>query len=140
MRIALLLLALLAAPALAAEKRPATLGLKPGQEIVFTASVVDGKVTVGPGQVGKLGSLEPRDGEIIVGLAPKIQPFYAELRTRSKAAAPIEFVAPGYVGGTKIDELVVTVCPGKSDARRISNSAWTVALIDFEPGKAEACQ
>ena len=139
MRTALALLAFLTAPALATEKAP-SYDLKPGQEIAFLASVADGKVVLGNPRLGKLGSLVLQDGEIVVGLAPKVQPFYAELRTRAKTAAAIEFVATGYVGGTKIDEIVVNACPGGSAARRISNSAWLVSLKTFEPAKAEACQ
>ena len=45
--------------------------LKAGQQLIFSASVADGKVTVGTPRLVKLGAEEPKDGEISVGLTPK---------------------------------------------------------------------
>jgi hypothetical protein len=124
----------LASPALA-DSPTTTFDVKPGMEITFLASVVDGKVVLGTGHITKLGTAEPKDGEIVVGIAPKVQPFYAELRAREKTAAPIDFVATGLIGGTKIDEIVVC---GRTDApiaHHIANQAWHISLNSFEPGK-----
>ena len=114
--------------------------VKPGQEVTFAAAIVDGRVALGPGRVAKLGTAEPKEGEITVGVAPKVQPFYAEVRVREKTAAPIDFVATGLIGGTKIDEIVLCGNIDAPVAARIANAAWTISLNSFEPRKGdESC-
>jgi len=120
-----------------ADPGPRTIDLKPGQEVTFSAAIVDGRVTLGPARVSKIGTVEPKEGEITVGVAPKVKPFYAELRAREKTAAAIDFVATGNVGGTKIDEIVLCGRLDAPIAKLISNSAWSISLNSFEPGEGD---
>lgn len=129
--------ALALASAARADPRAQTLDLKPGQEVTFAAAIVDGRVTLGPARVTKLGTAEPKAGEITVGVAPAVKPFYAELRAREKTAAAIDFVATGLIGGTKIDEIVLCGRLDAPFAKLISNSAWRISLNSFEPGKGD---
>ncbi len=139
-RAAFAMLATLALAPLSAQQRVQTLALKPGQEIIFSAAILDGRVVLGPGRIGKLGTSEPKPGEIAVGVKPSIAPYYAELRVRENSAAPINFVAAMLIGGTKIDEVVVCGRLDAPTAQRIANAAWRIALDRFEPGKeGEAC-
>ena len=124
--------AALAAPAV----KPAHLDLKAGQALAFTASVVDGKVVVGPARAGKFGELLPSDGEIVVGLSPKDKTLYENVVVVEKTAAPVDFVATGYVGGTKIDEVWVQGKLNEPTSQRIGAVSWIVRLNGFEPGAA----
>jgi len=129
--------ALALASAARADPHPQTIDLKPGQEVTFAAAIVDGRVTLGAARVSKIGTAEPKEGEITVGVAPKVKPFYAELRAREKTAATIDFVATGLIGGTKIDEIVLCGRLDAPFAKLISNSAWRISLNSFEPGKGD---
>ena len=117
--------------------KPAHLDLKAGQALAFSASVADGKVVLGPPRAGKFGELLPADGEIVVGLSPRDKTLYENVVVVEKTAAPIDFLATGYVGGTKIDEVWVQ---GKLDgpiSQRIGAVSWIVRLNGFEPGAAK---
>jgi len=131
------LLVVLAAGAavVAPAPKPVKLDLKAGQALAFSASVVDGKVVLGPARAGKFGELQPNEGEIAVGLSPKDKTLYENVVVIEKTAAPIDFLATGYVGGTKIDEIWVH---GKLDgpvSQRIGATSWVVTLNGFEAGK-----
>lgn len=133
--------ALLAKPALPAnpgkpDSPTAKLVLKAGQAVAFPASVVEGKVVLGPARLGAFGKLEPADGEIAVGLSKRDKDLYDQLVVVEKTSAPVDFVATGMVGEIKIDERVLT---GRLDApvtQRIGGTSWTVWLHEFEPGAA----
>lgn len=129
--------AALAAPAPKTAPKPEHLDLKAGQALAFSASVVDGKVVVGPARMGKFGELLPGDGEIVVGLSPKDKTLYENVAVVEKTAAPIDFLATGYVGGTKIDEVWVQGKLGEPTSQRIGAVSWTVRLNGFEPGAAK---
>jgi hypothetical protein len=114
---------------------PTKLVLKAGQAVAFPASLVDGKVVLGPARMGRFGELQPADGEIAVGLSPKDKTLYENVVVVEKTAAPIDFLATGMVGNIKIDEVAVK---GRLDApfeHRIGATSWTVWLNGFEAGK-----
>ena len=123
-----------------AENRPATLDLRKGQEIIFTAEIVDGKVVLGLARIVKLGAEEPKAGEIAVGLKPNFQPYYAELQVKENTSAPIDFVAAAMIGGTKIDEVALCGLLDAAVSARTANAAWRNALDRFEPGKGGDCR
>lgn len=120
----------------AAGPAPVKLELKAGQELTIPATIVGGKVVLGPARLGKLGAATPAEGEIVVGLTPgDKQTFYSQLLVTERLSAPVDFVATGLIGEIKIDERVVC---GRTDApvsQRIGSTAWRVALGDFEVGK-----
>ena len=126
--------AAMAAPA----QKPVKLDLKPGLALAFAAGVVEGKVVLGAARAGKFGELLANDGEIVVGLSPKDKTFYVNVVVTEKTAAPVDFLATGYVGGTKIDEIFVRGKPGEAVSQRIGSTCWTVTLNGFEPGAAPA--
>jgi hypothetical protein len=94
--------------------------LKAGQEVTFAVTV---------------GAAQPKDGEITVGLAARDKTLYEQVTVTEKTAVPINFLATGLVGGTKIDEAVLC---GRIDApvsQRIGAMSWKVRLHDFEAAK-----
>ena len=115
--------------------------LKAGQEVTFAVTVADGKVTVGAPRPSKLGSAQPKAGEITVGLTPKDKTLYEQVTVTEKTAVPINFLATGLVGGTKIDEAVLC---GRLDApfsAHIGAMSWKVRVHDFEAAKdGEKCE
>ncbi len=122
-----------------------TINLKPGQEVVFSVAIADGKVTLGLARASRAGAAPPKDGEIAVsfvrhGLSP-----YADLSATEKTSQPVDFVATGLIGDIKIDEIVIC---GRLDApasNRIASGSWRVSLNRFSvrrtgqaaPGQAE---
>ena len=130
LRVVLAAAAAVAAPAL----KPVKLDLKAGQALAFSARVVEGKVVLGAARAGKFGELQPNDGEIVVGLSPKDKTFYVNVVVTEKTTAPVDFLATGFVGGTKIDEIFVHGKPGEPVSQRIGSTCWTVTLNGFEPG------
>ena len=131
MRLALLL----AAGVAVAAPKPVKLELKAGQAVAFPASIVEGKVVLGPARLGAFGKLEPGPGEIAVGLSPRGKDLYDQLLVVEKTMAPVDFLATGLIGEIKIDERDIH---GKLDApvtQRIGATAWTVWLNGFEVGK-----
>ena len=133
MRLALLLAAgvAVAAPA----PKPVKLELKAGQAVAFPASVVDGKVVLGPARLGAFGKLEPGPGEIAVGLSLRGKDLYENVVVVEKTSVPVDFLASGMIGEIKIDERDIH---GRLDApvtQRIGATSWTVRLNGFEVGK-----
>ena len=131
MRLALLL----AAGVAVAAPKPVKLELKAGPAVAFPASIVEGKVVLGPARLGAFGKLEPGPGEIAVGLSPRGKDLYDQLLVVEKTTAPVDFLATGLIGEIKIDERDIH---GKLDApvtQRIGATAWTVWLNGFEVGK-----
>jgi hypothetical protein len=118
--------------------KPVKLELKAGQAIAFPASVVEGKVVLGPARLGKFGELQPADGEIAVALSTRGKDLYENLVVVEKTTAAVDFLATGLIGEIKIDERDIH---GKLDApvtQRIGATAWTVWLNAFEPAAAAA--
>jgi hypothetical protein len=131
-----LLCALLAPSAgSATEANPQAFDLKSGQELTFAVKITEGKVTVGPPRASKLGAAQPKDGEITVGLSARDDTLHEQVIVTEKTPVPIDFLATGLVGETKIDEAVLC---GRLDApvsTHIGAVSWRVSLHGFEARK-----
>jgi hypothetical protein len=122
--------------ALGADKDEQALDLKSGQEATFAVTIADGKVTIGPARMSKLGSAEAKDGEISVGLGPRDNKTLREdVTVVEKTPVPIDFLATGLIGGTKIDEAVVCGRLGAPSSAHIGAVSWRVRLHAFEARK-----
>lgn len=114
--------------------------LRQGQAAAIPVSVVDGRVLLGPARLGKLGSLEAKPGEIVVGLAAgDRKTLLAPIAATERTSVPIDFVASGMIGEIKIDERVLC---GRLDGPvtgHIGSVAWKVTLHEFTVGKGGAC-
>jgi hypothetical protein len=122
-------------PATAAESGAQAFDLKAGQELTFAVTVAGGKVTLSAPRASKLGAAQPKDGEMTVGLTARDKTLYEQVVVTEKTAVPIDFLATGLVGGTKIDEAVLC---GRLDApasAHIGAVSRRVSLHDFEVGK-----
>jgi hypothetical protein len=138
--IALLCSVLAPCAALGAEADAPGFDLHAGQEVTFAVTVADGKVAVGAPRASKLGAAQPKDGEVTVGLTARDKTLYEQVLVTEKTAVPIDFLATGLIGGTKIDEAVLC---GRLDAptsAHIGAVSWRVRLHDFEVGKGAACE
>ncbi len=121
--------------ALCAESGEQAFDLHSGQEMTFAVKVVDGKVTLGPPRASKLGVAQPKDGEITIGLSPRDATLHEQVIVTEKTRVPIDFLATGLVGATKIDEAVLC---GRLDAptsAHIGAVSWRVSLHAFEARK-----
>jgi hypothetical protein len=122
--------------ALAADNTPQAVDLRAGQEATFAVTIADGKVVIGPARLSKQGTVQPRDGEVTVGLGPRdAKTLREDVIAVEKTSAPIDFIATGLIGATKIDEAVVC---GRLDApasAHIGAASWRVRLHDFTIGK-----
>jgi hypothetical protein len=112
--------------------------LRAGQELTFAVTVADGKVTVGAPRASRLGTAQPRDGEMTIGLTTRDKTLYEQVLVTEKTAVPIDFLATGFVGGTKIDEAVMCGRLGAPTSAHIGAVSWRVRLHDFEVGKGGA--
>jgi hypothetical protein len=132
----LLLAAFYARGAVGKEPHAPTLDLKAGQELTIPIAVVDGHVTLGAPRPSKLGTAQPREGEITVGLTPGDKAtLLSQLLVTERTAIPIDFVATGLIGEIKIDERVIC---GRTDAPvtgHIGSVSWRVSLNTFTAGK-----
>jgi hypothetical protein len=134
-----MLISLLAAAGVAVAApaaKPEKLTLKAGQAVTFAARIEDGKVVLGPARRGSFGKMEPKAGEITVGLSTRDKDLYDQLVTVEKTSAPIDFVATGLIGEIMIDEREVKGLLGAPITQRIGGTSWTVWLHEFEAGKA----
>jgi hypothetical protein len=122
--------------ALAGDGAPQAVDLRAGQETTFAITIADGKVVIGPARLSKQGSAQPKDGEVTVGLGPRdAKTLREDVIAVEKTSAPIDFIATGLIGATKIDEAVVC---GRLDApasAHIGAVSWRVRLHDFTIGK-----
>jgi hypothetical protein len=112
--------------------------LRPGFELTVSVEIVDGRVVVGPQRLGKLGAGQPKSGELTVGVAPGGHSPYAQVTVVERTSAPLNFVATGFVGGTKIDEIVLC---GRVDApitAKIAAGSWRIVLSQFEVADSAA--
>jgi hypothetical protein len=131
--IALLAAALACAPARAASDAP-TVDVRRGMEATFSAAVVDGRISLGPARVTRLGTAQPRDGEITVGVEPGGMTPYAQVRVSEKTAVPLDFVATGLIDNIKIDEITLCGRLDRSDSQRIAAGSLHVSLNRFAIG------
>ena len=129
-RLALVAVVLSSGPAGAAsQKNPFT--LKGGEQLIFSADIADGKVALGTPRLAKLGSAEPKDGEISVGLTPRDKELYSQIVVTERTSKPIAFVATGHIGEIVIDEREVEGKLGATYQQHIGGVSWTVVLHDF---------
>ena len=117
------------------------LDLKAGEELTIPVAIVDGHVTLGAPKSSKLGTAQPRDGEITVGLGPgDKKTLLSQVLVTEKTSAPVDFVATGLIGEIKIDERVIC---GRTDApvaMHIGSVSWRVSLNTFTVGKDGKCE
>jgi hypothetical protein len=138
---AVLFCALASYPAMSAESGDQGFELRAGQEVTFTVTVADGKVTVGAAHPTKLGATQPKAGEITVGLTPKDKTLYQQVIVTEKTSLPINFLATGLVGGTKIDEAVLCGRLDTPFSAHIGAMSWKVKVHAFEAAKdGEKCE
>jgi hypothetical protein len=133
---ALVLLAILPAPspARADSGPPQTVSVRRGMEATFPVTIVDGRITLGPSRISRLGTAQPATGEITVGFEPGGKTPYGAVHVSEKTAVPIDFVAAGLLDPIKIDEIILC---GKLDApvaQRIAAAALRVSLNQFAVG------
>ena len=131
------------APALAAPASPAPAGAPPslvkGQEIAVPVTLSDGKALVGATRVSRAGASSAKDGEILFTLALSGLAPYAKVSLDDKVAMPLAIVATGWIGGTKIDEIVLCAKPGAPLETRIAAAAWKVTLRRIDVAPADGC-
>jgi len=113
------------------------LTLKQGQAVAFAVTIADGKATLGPARLGKLGALEPADGEIVIGLTPRGKDDYSQLVIAEKSAAPLDFLATAFIDKIVIDEREICGRLGAPFQQHIAGNSWKVVLREFAVGKGE---
>ncbi|WP_158818359.1 hypothetical protein [Methylocapsa sp. S129] len=121
--------------ALGAEAAAQAFDLKSGQELTFAVTIADGKVTLGPPRASKLGAAQPASGEITVGLTTRDKTLIEQVIVVEKTPVPIDFLATGLVGGTKIDEAVLCGRLDGPASAHIGAVSWRVSLHAFEARK-----
>lgn len=135
MRALLCLIALIAPNSAVAEDAAKPIVLKQGQAVAIAISMAGGKPTAGAVRVGKVGALEPADGEIVVGMTPRGKDDYSQLVIVEKTAQPVNFLATAHIDKIVIDEREICGRLGAPFQQRIAGNSWTVVLRDFAPGK-----
>jgi hypothetical protein len=133
---ALALLALIPAPgpAHADSSPPQAVSVRRGMEATFPVTVADGRVTLGPSRLSKLGTAQPGAGEITVGFEPGGKTPYGNVRVSEKTPVPIDFVAAGLLDPIKIDEIVLCGRLDMPVAQRIAAAALRLSLNQFAVG------
>jgi hypothetical protein len=140
MRAAVLLAAVGARAAPAADAPAQSFSLKAGEEVTLPITVQDQRVVLGVPRQSKLGTVQPKEGEITVGLTTRDKgTFYEHVIVTEKTAVPIDFVATGYVGEIKIDERIICGRLDQPTSVHIGSVSWRVSLNTFEVGKGGPC-
>jgi hypothetical protein len=116
------------------EVRINRLELKAGQAITVPALIANGKVALGQARLGKFGEMQPADGELMIGLAPRDKTLYENVVVIQRTSKPVDFVATGLIGNIKIDEIVLHGRLDGTVISRIGAVSWTVSLNGFEIG------
>ena len=126
--------------ALAQDLGPSVM-LKPGQEIIVPIAISEDSLMLGKPRVAAPGAAVPKAGEIAVAVVKHGLSPYADLVATEKTGTPVDFVATGFIGDIKIDE--IRVC-GRIDAPikgRIAVGSWRVSLNRFAVHKqGEECR
>jgi hypothetical protein len=140
--LAALIGAAVGAQAAPAAKEPAqSYSLKAGEEVTLPITVEGQRVVLGTPRASKLGTAQPRDGEITVGLTPRDKgTFYEHVLVTEKTPVPIDFVATGFVGEIKIDERILCGRLDQPTSVHIGSTSWRVSLNSFEVGKGGSCE
>ena len=136
------LLAAVGARAAPAAGAPAqSFSLKAGQEVTLPITIEGQRVILGVPRPSKLGTAQPKDGEITVGLTPgDKKTLYSQVLVTEKTTVPIDFVATGLIGEIKIDERVICGRLDQPTSIHIGSVSWRVSLNSFEVGKGGPCQ
>ena len=129
-----LLAAVSACGAAWADSNAPTVDVRRGMEATFTAAIVDGRITLGPARVTRLGTAQPKDGEITVGVEPGGMTPYAQWHVSEKTAVPLDFVATGLIDNIKIDEITLCGRLDRLDSQRIAAGSLHVSLNRFTVG------
>jgi hypothetical protein len=108
------------------------LEMRPGFELTVPIEIVEGRIVVGTARRAKLGAGQPREGELTVGVAPGGHSPYAQVSVVERTSAPLNFVATGFIGGTKIDEIVLCGRLGAPVSSKIAAGSWRIVLSQFE--------
>ncbi len=117
-------------------QRPTPFDLKPGEELTIPVAVVNGQIVVGAPRASKLGTAAPKEGEIVVGLAPApMGSYYETVTAAEKTSAPIDFLATGVNAYVKIDEAVICGRLDAPSSARIAVASWRVWLNGFAVGQ-----
>jgi hypothetical protein len=109
--------------------------LRSGEELTFPAAIADGKVVLGAPRLSKFGAGQPKDGEISVGVSARDDTLHEQVIVTEKTSAPIDFLATGLNGETKIDEAVVCGRLDAPFATHIGSVPWRIRLRAFEARK-----
>jgi hypothetical protein len=117
-----------------ADSVSAIVDVKRGMEATFPVAIVDGRVALGPSRASKLGTAQPKDGEITVGVEPGGMTPYAHLRVVEKTSAPIDFVATGFIDRIMIDEIVLCGRLDMPVSEKIAAGSLHVSLGRFAKG------
>ena len=117
----------------------ASVSLRPGEEVTFSASAANGHVTLGQARASRPGTAKPKEGEITVSVVKQDRSPYAEISASEKTSAPIDFVATGLVGGIKIDEIRVCGHLDAPSSAHIYSGSWRISLNRFSVGPEQAC-
>ena len=137
---ALLLTAVGARAAPAAGGPAQSFSLKAGQEVTLPITIEGQRVILGVPRQSKLGTAQPKDGEITVGLTPgDKKTLYSQVLVTEKTSVPIDFVATGLIGEIKIDERVICGRLDQPTSIHIGSVSWRVRLNSFEIGKGGPC-
>jgi hypothetical protein len=127
--------------ALPAQQNAHAFELRSGEELTFAATIADGKVVLGTPRLSKFGAAQPKDGEITIGVSARDETLHDQIVVTEKTSAPIDFLATGLNGETKIDEAIVC---GRLDApftTHIGSVPWRIRLREFEARKdGEKCE
>ena len=114
--------------------------LKAGQEVTLPITIEGQRVILGVPRQSKLGTAQPKDGEITVGLTPgDKKTLYSQVLVTEKTSVPIDFVATGLIGEIKIDERVICGRLDQPTSIHIGSVSWRVQLNSFEVGKGGPC-
>jgi hypothetical protein len=114
------------------------LELRQGFEITIPIEIADRRIVIGAPRRAKLGADQTKAGELTVGVVPGGHSPYAQVSVVERTSSPLNFVATGFIGGTKIDEIVLC---GRLDApisARIAAGSWVIVLSQFEVADSAA--
>ena len=111
-----------------------TLDVKRGMEATFSVTVEGGRVALGPARFSRLGTAQPGEGEITVGVEPGGMTPYAKLRVTEKSRLPIDFMATGFIDRIEIDEIALCGRLDMPVSERIAAGSWRVSLNRFAVG------
>jgi hypothetical protein len=118
-----------------------TIDMRAGEALALGVTIVGADALTGPAKLSRAGGATPKDGEIVISVAPPHLSPYAIMTVTETTAQPIDFYATGFIDSIKIDD--IRVC-GRLDApitTRIAAGARRIALNHFAPRKeGEACR